>query len=202
MKLSRLHTALLLVNLGLLLGFGAVFLQRRNYEFIIYEGVIVAVLFLIGFSIRRVDYTPAALVGLTIWSALHLAGGGVTVGAGRLYDVMLLQLSASLPVFRYDQLVHVWGFGASTLIMFCLLRRHLSQPARYPLALGVVVVMAGLGAGALNEVLEFIVSICVPGSGVGGYVNTALDLCADLLGALLGWGYIRVHYLKHQETAP
>ncbi len=202
MKLSRLHTGLLLVNLGLLLGFGAVFLQRRNYEFIIYEGVIVAALILIAFSIRRVDFTPAALIGLTVWSSLHLAGGGITVGAGRLYDVMLLQLSASYPVLRYDQLVHMWGFGASTLVMFCLLRRPMSQPARHPLALGVVVVMAGLGVGALNEILEFIVSVCVPGSGVGGYINTALDLCADLVGALLGWGYIRMRYLNPRENFP
>ena len=60
--------------------------------------------------------------------------------------------------------------------------------------------MAGLGIGAFNEILEFIVSICVPESGIGGYVNTSLDLCADLVGAVLGYVIIRVRYLKSMES--
>ncbi len=55
--------------------------------------------------------------------------------------------------------------------------------------------MAGLGMGALNEVVEFIAAEIVPDSGVGGYENTALDLCADLVGAFAGLIYIRVRGL-------
>lgn len=65
--------------------------------------------------------------------------------------------------------------------------------------MGIVLVMAGLGIGALNEILEFVVSICVPGSGVGGYINTSLDLCADLIGAILALLYIRIRYLTDVE---
>jgi hypothetical protein len=136
------------------------------------------------------------LVGLTVWSALHLAGGGITIGEGRLYDVMLIRLSETYPVWRYDQLVHIWGFGTSTLVVFSLLTGPLKRPVENPIALGIVLVMAGLGIGALNEILEFVVSICVPQSGVGGYMNTALDLCADLIGAILGLLYIRLRYLR------
>jgi putative membrane protein len=201
MRMKREHRILLAVNLLLVAGFGAVFVARLNYEFIIYVGVILGCLGLVGLSIRRVDYTLGSLVGLTVWSALHLAGGGVVVGEGRLYDVMLVRLSDAYPVWRYDQLVHIWGFGASTLVMYSLLRGPLDRPARHPVALSVVLVMAGLGVGALNEVLEFAVSALVPESGVGGYVNTSLDLCADLLGALLGLVYIRVRYLGREPRS-
>ena len=69
-------------------------------------------------------------------------------------------------------------------------------------ALGIVLVMAGLGMGALNEILEFVVSISVPQSGVGGFINTSLDLCADLIGAVLGLLYIRLRYLKNNGIEP
>lgn len=193
--MKKQHLVLILVNAALIAGFGSLFLARLNYEFIIYVGVIIFFLCLVGVSVRKIDYTLGSLVGLTVWSALHLAGGGIVVGDGRLYDVMLISLSDTYPVFRYDQLVHIWGFGASTLVVFSLLVRPIENPRQHPVALGIVLVMAGLGMGALNEILEFVVSICVPQSGVGGYVNTSLDLCADLLGAILGLVYIRFRYL-------
>ena len=31
---------------------------------------------------------------------------------------------------------------------------------------------------------------------MGGYINTSLDLCADLIGAVLGLLYIRCRYLR------
>lgn len=195
-EMKKEHIVLLLINVALISGFGLLFLSRLNYEFIIYVGVIIFFLCLVVISIKKVDYTLGALVGLTVWSALHLAGGGVTIGEGRLYDVMLIRLSETYPVWRYDQLVHVWGFGASTLVAFCLLEDHLKTPVGSPVALSIVLVMAGLGMGALNEILEFMVSNCVPQSGVGGYMNTSLDLCADLIGAILGLLYIRFRYLR------
>jgi hypothetical protein len=194
--MKKEHTVLLLINLALIIGFGALFLARLNYEFLIYVGVIIFFLCLIGISLKKVDYTLGSLVGLTVWSALHLAGGGITIGEGRLYDLMLIRLSETYPVFRYDQFVHIWGFGTSTLVVFSLLAGKLKKPVENPIALGIVLVMAGLGMGALNEILEFAVTIWVPQSGVGGYLNTSLDLCANLIGAILALVYIRLRYLK------
>ncbi len=193
------HVVLLFINLALIVGFGTLFLARKNHEFVIYVGVIVFFLCLVAISIDKVDYTLASLVGLTVWSALHLSGGGIAVGEGRLYDVILIPLSETFPILRYDQVVHIWGFGASTLVAFCLLSRALKDPRSNPVAVGFVLVMAGLGMGALNEIVEFIVSSLVPGSGVGGYINTALDLCADLIGAILALFYIRWRYLGDRE---
>lgn len=193
---SRLERFLLFINAALILGFGFIFLQRANYEFIIYVGVIVFFMCLIGATIRSIAYTPATLVGLTVWSAMHLAGGGVTIGEGRLYDVILIPMSETYPIFRYDQLVHIWGFGASTLLMYSLLASSLNGAIKNPKALWLVIVMAGLGVGAFNEIVEFGVALAVAESGVGGYINTSLDLCADLIGAVLGMVYIQIRYLR------
>jgi len=186
---------LLLVNLAFIVGFGSLFFARLNYEFMIYVGIIIFLLMLIGISLKKVDYTLGTLVGLTVWSVLHLAGGGIIIGEDRLYDVMLIPLSGTYPVLRYDQLVHIWGFGVSTLVVYSLLRGSIEKPPKHLGALGFVLVMAGLGLGALNEIVEFIISVFIPQSGVGGYLNTSLDLCADLVGAIFGLLYIRLRYL-------
>lgn len=192
--MKKSHLILLLINLAMIVGFGVVFIGRRNYEFMIYVAVIIALLGAVALTRRKIDYTLGSLVGLTVWAALHLAGGGVPVGDGRLYDVILVPVSSTYPILRYDQVVHIWGFGACTLVAYCLLDRMLKRPIDDSVALGFVLIMAGLGMGALNEVVEFIVSQCVPESGVGGYMNTALDLCSDLIGAVGGLLYIRWRY--------
>lgn len=192
--MKKSHLILLLVNLALIIGFGSLFLGRKNYEFIIYVAVIIGLLAVVAVSTRFVEYTLGALVGLTVWSALHLAGGGVPIGDGRLYDIMVVRLTNAYPILRYDQVVHIWGFGACTLVAYCLLRRALHEPHKHWVAIGFLLVMAGLGMGALNEIVEFVASEIVPDSGVGGYENTALDLCADLIGAVLGVLYIRWRY--------
>ena len=127
---------------------------------------------------------------------MHLAGGGLYVGEGRLYDVILVPISETYPIFRYDQLVHIWGFGASTLLMYSLIAPSLGVALNNSKALWIVIVMAGLGVGAFNEIVEFGVSLAVAESGVGGYINTSLDLCADLIGAILGMVYIQLRYLR------
>ena len=44
----------------------------------------------------------------------------------------------------------------------------------------------------INELLEFIATVLVPETGVGGYVNTSLDLVSDLIGAILAMVIIRL----------
>ena len=52
----------------------------------------------------------------------------------------------------------------------------------------VMVVLAGLGVGAVNEIAEFFASQLVD-TNVGGYQNTGWDLVADLVGAVVAAVY-------------
>jgi hypothetical protein len=58
-------------------------------------------------------------------------------------------------------------------------------------SLSIIVVAAGLGAGALNEIIEFLATVLVPETNVGGYINTALDLVSNLVGATIAMVVIR-----------
>jgi uncharacterized membrane protein YjdF len=192
MQVKKEQWPVLIVMIGMLVGFGLLFVSRKNYEFIMYVGVIVFFVVLIGATNARVNYPNGLLWGLAGWALLHLAGGGVTIGDGRLYDVMLIPLSATYPILRYDQVVHIFGFGVATLLMYRLLEPLLKpRPERWT-ALSIVIVMAGLGVGALNEIVEFGATVLAPETGVGGYLNTSLDLVADLVGALIAVVFIRI----------
>ena len=195
-KIRPIHVVLLIINICLVAGFGYSFLLRKNYEFIIYVGVIALFLVLIGITFFRVAYSIATLLGLTIWSLMHMAGGGIFINGVRLYDIILIPLSQTYPILRYDQVVHLFGFAAATLAMFDLLRPLLKENLQHFVALSIVVIMAGLGVGAFNEIVEALVAATLPQSGVGGYVNTALDLISDFLGAIIAMVFIKWRYLK------
>jgi len=176
---------ILVTNLIILSVFSIVFFRRENYEFLAYIGVTLFFLLLIVFTNKRVYYPNFLLWALTLWSLSHMCGGGVFIGDHKLYDQMIYTfVGEPFWIFRYDQLVHIIGFGASTLAMFYVLRPSLKAGHGWKGVL-VVVVMAGLGVGALNEIVEFITSLLVEDTGVGGYINTSLDLVADLIGAIL-----------------
>ena len=44
---------------------------------------------------------------------------------------------------------------------------------------------AGMGFGALNEVIEFVATLTVPKTNVGGYENTGWDLVSNMIGSVL-----------------
>jgi len=201
--MKKTHMILLGVNISLVLGFGLLFGFKMNYEFLIYVGVIIFFMTLVALTRNRVDYTMGSLIGLTIWSALHLCGGGIDVGGDmRLYDLILIRLSDTLPILRYDQVVHAWGFGVSTVVMYCLLKKSLAPEANNRISLSVVLLSAGMGIGALNEMIEFIVDSTLPGSGVGGYLNTSLDICSNFIGSFLAVIYINLRYLDSIRKLP
>ena len=54
-----------------------------------------------------------------------------------------------------------------------------------------LVVLGGLGLGALNETIEFLTTTAHAGAHVGGYENTGWDLVSNVAGALMAAVAIR-----------
>ena len=170
--------------------FSIYFWSAKNYEFIIYIGVIVVFAALILSTNKKVNYPNNVLWGLVVWAIMHMSGGALYFGGTRLYEIILIPLSKTLPILRYDQFVHIVGFGVATCLMYALLKEKLKPGTATFASIGIVTVMAGLGVGALNEMIEFAATLMAPETGVGGYMNTSLDLVADFVGALLAWVWI------------
>jgi len=184
---------LLVFNLASLVLFGFLFVGSGNLEFLVYEGVILFFMGLVALTDSKVLYPKGLLWGLTIWAQLHLAGGGLFLGGQKLYEKILVPLvGAPYHLFRYDQLVHILGFGVCTLLVWHLIRPLLRKPDSSPRGrLAFIVVLGGLGLGAVNEIVEFASTVIMPKTGVGGYVNNALDLVANFVGALIAVVWLR-----------
>ncbi len=191
MVLKKELMPVFITNIIALVIFTVVFLTKQNYEFMIYIAVIILLMFAVFSTYGKVRYPKSLLWGLTIWSILHMSGGGIYVNGEKLYELMLIPLvGAPYHIFKFDQLVHIFGFAVATLLMFILIKPLLKKDLKKWTALSIVIVMAGLGAGALNEIIEFFATVVIPNTGVGGYENTALDLVSNLIGALIAITYI------------
>jgi len=191
MILKREQLPILIANIFTIILFTIIFISRKNYEFLIYVGVIVFFLIVILMTNSVIEYPNNILWGLTIWALMHMSGGGIIIDGKRLYEIILIPIVDSpYYIFKYDQLVHIFGFGIATLVMYYLLKPLLKEGLRKWVSLSIIVVMAGLGVGSLNEIIEFIATVISPSTGVGGYENTALDMVSDLIGAVIAMVYI------------
>lgn len=86
-------------------------------------------------------------------------------------------------VFRYDQLTHLIGFGIAGLAVLEQFTPWLHAPSR--VAVATVALLGGLATGAINEMLEFLLTRIVPSTNVGDFTNTGWDLVANGIGSLI-----------------
>lgn len=166
-----------------------------NFEFLAYIAVVLILIGVIWTVHKRVSLPRTLLLCMSAWGALHMAGGLMPlpaswpVGDG---TSVLYNWHIAGPFFKYDQVVHAFGFGVTTWLCWrCLLAYQPALAARPPVGGLALCAFAGMGLGALNEVIEFIITLLVPENNVGGYLNTALDLVYNTIGAVLAAVVIR-----------
>ena len=180
LSLARAKPALAAFTLSYLCGFlvlGVIVDSDVAVPYVVLIGGLIAVVSAVE---RRVGLGDEVLWGLSAWGLVHMAGGVVPIGADRtLYNVVLLPGD----LLRFDQAVHAFGFGFATLACGKVLRRWLPG-RRVGAGPAVLIVLAGLGVGAVNEILEFVATLVLEETNVGGYRNTSWDLVADLVGAV------------------
>lgn len=187
----------LLFSLAYVVFAAAWVVSRGNSEFLAYIGILLVIAGVIWTVHRAIDIPLSLLWCLSVWGALHLAGGLMPIPETwpRSGDTAVLYNLWLWPGWlKYDQLVHAYGFGITTWLCWRGLSVALMLQGITPrptLGLLTLAAAASTGFGALNEVIEFIVTVFVPENNVGGYVNTALDLCFNLLGALIAALLIR-----------
>ena len=164
--------------------------SRGNSEFLLYI-VVMLVLGAAALAVHvRVDLGLGLLWALSIWGLLHMAGGLVPVPESWPIngDVRVLYSWWLVPGrLKYDQVVHAYGFGVTTCVCWRCLRSMLaargSGPVRPTFGMLLLCAAAGMGFGALNEVVEFAATLLVPETNVGGYENTGWDLVANMVGS-------------------
>ena len=202
MRFTKGVWALVVINFLAVAAFAVYYLSIQNYEFLWYIGVMVFFFVLILATLKRTAFDLPILGGLTLWGLLHLAGGGLIVKGKALYALPLIHLLGSGDSFilKYDQLVHFIGFGVATLVFYHLLKSYLGEHVNYKV-LNVLVILGGMGVGALNEIVEFIAVLSFPATGVGGYYNTMIDIVFNTFGAIVAIAVIHMQRLRKSKNS-
>ncbi len=197
-RICRSEIAVLAFNLLYLAVALIASFQLQTREFLFYFVVMCLLLAGAGTLHLRVRFPVAALWGLSLWGLAHMAGGLMPIPESWpshgethvLYNLWLIPQR-----LKYDQLVHAYGFGVVTWICWLGLQKAFASRgiAMQPtLGLLTLCVAGGMGFGAANEVVEFIATLTLPSTNVGGYENTGWDLVSNLVGCLLAAIIIRL----------
>ncbi len=183
-EISKIQLGILIAAILYILIFGFLYLDKKNYEFMAYVGVLVFFIFLIAYLHLKFNFTTGVLLGMSIWGFLHMSGGYFRIGERVLYGYQIF------PFLRFDQFVHAWGFGFATLLSYYILKP--SFGSKDNLKLSIFLIFIGMGLGALNEIIEFLAVLSLPQTGVGGYENTMWDIVFNTIGAFIAVVYINV----------
>lgn len=177
----------------------ALSVSRKNGEFIFYIVVMLVLIAVMSLVHCRVGLSGGLLWCLSIWGLAHMAGGLVPLPHGWPYngDHAVLYSGWLIPQkLKYDQVVHAYGFGVTTWLCWHGLRSAMLKgfaiKVRPTSGMLILCAAAGVGFGALNEVVEFIAVLTIPNTNVGGYENTGWDLVANLVGASVAAVIIRL----------
>ena len=166
------------------------FLKAGNSEFIFYIAVMLVLSGGLVLVHRRVGLSHGLLWCLSLWGLFHMSGGLLPIPPawhdadvpGVLYNFWFIQGK-----LKYDQVIHAYGFGITTWLCWQALSARTLNEAGKPLrptpGLMILCAAAGMGFGAFNEVLEFIATLTLAETNVGGYQNTGWDLVFNLLGS-------------------
>ena len=178
-----------------------------NREFLFYVGVMVVLLGVMLGLHARFTLPRAVMWALSVWGLLHMAGGLVPAPESWPIsgDVRVLYSWWIVPGWlKFDHVVHAYGFGVTTWVVWVVLRRIIARLRGRDVGptagLLVICVAAAMGFGAVNEIIEFVATRLIPETNVGGYVNTGWDLVANAAGAAISALLIRALSRPSRES--
>ena len=193
---TKPQVALLCVNILSVLGFGFYYVRSVNYEFVAYALSIVLVVGLLYATLPITKFPTYIILGITMWALLHMMGGSVQTPDGVLYAYKIfpfIDKGDDFYVLKMDQVIHAFLYGIVGL-MFLHLLRNIVGIKTHIVFIAFVAIFAAAGFSILNEIIEFLASVNLPHTGVGGYENTVLDLIFNIVGAsiaVLGTTFLR-----------
>jgi uncharacterized membrane protein YjdF len=192
MNLTKPQLALLLINIVSVLGFGTYYLKSFNYEFVAYAVSIVVVVGLLYGTLRTTRFPTYIIAGITVWALLHMMGGSVMTSDGVLYAYRLFPFfdgGGDFYILKMDQVIHAFLYGVVALMALHLLREVVGIKT-HTIFIACAAIFAAAGFSIINEIIEFLATVNLPETGVGGYENTVLDMIFNLGGAIVavvGW---------------
>ncbi len=192
MKKVRLPRSVVLVTVLYLVAATSAAITLQNWDFLkTYIPFLIAISALLATLHRRIHFSHTLLWALTLWGAMHLAGGLVRIPETWDSHGEHQILSSWLMIgtwLKYDHLAHTFGFGTCTWLIWESFRASIQARLGrklYP-SIGMILlcIFAAMGLGAISELIEFITIHKTPLNSSQGQLDTYWDLFANLIGCL------------------
>jgi len=174
-KLSTLIT-LVFLFIYMILAF-----QTGNKEFIYYDFLVAACIVFAYMIHRRIRLHLPIFILILVVFLMHVSGGDFYFNGARLYDMIFGFL-------KYDNIVHFTGTLTAVFVVYNLIHGYFNEKKKYArVYLFLVLSFMAMGFATLIELIELIAVLFLnAGPTVGGYMNNAIDLFYNMLGALIG----------------
>lgn len=169
----------------------AVFTGRR--ESLYYNVIILPTVIATSLLQKRLRIPGTIFVFMTVLFLLHSLGGGVYIAGTRLYDVYF-------GIIKFDNVVHFYGSFVVTFLAYNLVDPYLKRSDEgYDLYLQLILVFMTAGLATLVEMVELSAVVFFHADGVGDYLNNALDLVVNMLGAIAGSFAVMAFHRRRRE---
>ena len=172
--------------------FGIYYLNIGNFEFLWYVGILILIIILVVFLHKKYQFSNGLLVGISLWGLLHMIGGtdisGMRTYARMIYPLFPSEITGTA-IFRYDQFMHLYVYVVVTLMLYHIVNYYIREDIPWSI-LSVLLVIMGIGIGAINEIVEFLPALLLPTTGFGDYFNTMWDIVFNTLGAIAAAIYL------------
>ena len=160
----------------------------KNKEFIYYDLILLLVVLLTYFIHKKLKIHLPLLIMIWIIFLIHAGGGVLYINGTRLYDI-------TFSFIKYGMIVHFFGIFVSVFVIYNLIHNLFGEKEKYSNTQMIFILsFMAMGFGTIVEMIElFAVVFLNAAEGVGGYMNNAIDLLVNGLGALTG-AIIITHY--------
>ena len=164
----------------------------KNYEFIYYDAILLPLVLIIYFIYKKIRLHLPVFILICAVILMHAAGGVLHFNGTRLYDIVFGFL-------RYDNIVHFLGSFVVVFIVYNLIYNFIPvSDKKRGFYLFIILVFMTMGFGTLIEFVELFAVIFLGASkGVGGYMNNAIDLVVNFVGAICA-ALVVVYYHKNK----
>ena len=189
---SVIATFIIMVTLFL-----TTFLLQENFEFLFYIATMLIIGSIIYISmLKGIEYSKTTLVLLLTWGFLHMLGGIEMSNGNIIYTFVFYEfIQEPFSILKYDQVVHILGFGSAAFAVFDILKSKMQISSVSNGAILFIIIFTAMGLGTLNEMIEFIATLYFEND-VGGYENTLIDLFSNFIGIAIASLYLYIRYLK------
>ncbi len=171
----------------------------RNYEFLLYALTVLVLIVILYKTDHYFKYNKTGLWLFNIWLVLHILGGLASYQGVRLYDLILLDIVGEpYNILKYDQFVHFYCYLVISILMWSVVDK-ITKIKASRVVVCTVTILAASSLGAVNEIIEFLAVVAFSSDGVGGYINTTIDLVANLFGAIVGTLYMNNKYNRYDS---